>query len=220
MSRSRGDDGVTAETTTALPPVTSPESDGLDDERLVELHRYGDPEAFPQIYSRFERMVYNLALRMSADPDVAEECTQETFVRVHRHLAKFRGDSGLKTWIFRIAVNCGRSRLRRRSRRLSRFQPSDPERFEREVDARRNPEERTVDRDLAARLIALLPELEPHYREAVILRDIEGLSYRQIGTVLGVRPGTVRSRIARGREALRRHLEAGQPARRTEGSDR
>ena len=208
MSRPKNEDGVTSGTTIALPQLQQSEVDLLDDSRLVELHRYGDPEAFAHIYSRFERMVYNLALRMSADPDEAEECTQETFVRVHRYLERFRGDSSLKTWIFRVAINCSRTRLRRRARRRRRFRQGQPEQLEREVDSHRSPEERTVDRDMAGRLVALLAQVEPPYREAVILRDLEGLSYRQIGSVLGVRPGTVRSRIARGREALRNLLEA------------
>lgn len=192
----------------ALPKLRSPDGEPTDDSRLVELHRYGDPEAFLQIYTRFEGMVYNLALRMSADPAEAEECTQETFVRVDRYLERFRGDSSLKTWIFRIALNCSRTRLRRRARRRHRFRQTEPEQLEREVDTHRSPEQRAVDRDLAGRLVVLLARLEPHYREAVILRDLEGLNYLEIGSILGVRPGTVRSRISRGREALRDLLEA------------
>ncbi len=187
-------------TTAATPTARS-------DEELVELHRYGDEGAFEAIYQRFEEMVYRLALRMSGDPEEAADCTQEVFLRVHRHLRSFRGRSSLKTWIFRIAINCCRSRLKRRSRKRRVFVAGAEERIDAAEDRRRDPEERALERDLARRLERLLAELKPHYREAVVLRDLQGLSYREIATVLAVRVGTVRSRIARGREQLRGLLE-------------
>lgn len=177
------------------------------DEELVELHRYGDEAAFPVLYERFEGMVYGLALRMSADPEEAADCTQETFLRVHRYLGSFGGRSSLKTWIFRIAINCCRSRLKRRSRKRRVFVTGADERIDSFQDRRRDPEQKALERDLARRVEGLLAELRPHYREAVVLRDLQGLSYREIAAVLRVRVGTVRSRIARGRESLRQLME-------------
>ncbi len=172
---------------------------------LVERHRYGDAEAFAEVYRAYESTVYNLALRMSGDPFDAADLTQEVFLRVHRHLGKFRGGSSLKTWIFRVALNHCRSRLGRRpaERPLGEAGGSAAE----PVDPARSPEENAVARDEAARLGRALARLPLAFREAVVLRDLEGLSYEEIARVLGVRPGTVRSRIARGRERLRDVLE-------------
>lgn len=178
-----------------------------DEATLVERHRHGDEEAFTEIYRQFETMVYNLALRMSGNPADAEDITQETFVRAYRHLTKFKGKSSLKTWIFRIALNCSKTRLRRRGRREARQIDDGEVELERAQDGRRTPEDRTVATDLSLTVREGLERLPAHYREAVLLRDFEDMNYSEIAAVLGVRIGTVRSRIARGRERLRRLLE-------------
>ncbi len=174
---------------------------------LVERHRYGDPAAFEAIYRRFERMVYNLALRMSGSPEEASDLTQEVFLRVYRHLDGFRGRSSLKTWIYRITVNCCRSHLRRRRWPWERRRERDDEHLDRLPDPAPGPESAALNRDLGARLEAALVAIPLHFREAVVLRDVHGLSYVEIARVLKVRIGTVRSRIARGRERLRLLLE-------------
>jgi RNA polymerase sigma-70 factor (ECF subfamily) len=179
----------------------APRSEGRD---LALRHRYGDPEAFEEIYQRFEQMVFGLALRMSGDREEAADLTQETFLRVFRHLGGFRGRSSLKTWVYRITLNCCRSKLRRRSRRPSQ---EPPEHLEELADHRADPEERTLSHDLGRQLAAAIASLPLAFREAVVLRDVQGLSYGEIGDVLGLRIGTVRSRIARGRERLRGLLE-------------
>ena len=171
---------------------------------LALRHRYGDPEAFEEIYARFGDMVFGLALRMGGDRELAADMTQETFLRVYRHLGRFRGRSSLKTWIYRIAINCCRSRLRRRSRRRL---EGPLEQMGEVADRRGGPEEDALAHDLGRRLAAAVGELPVAFREAVVLRDVQGLSYVEIGEVLGVRIGTVRSRIARGRERLRSMLE-------------
>ncbi len=171
---------------------------------LALRHRYGEPDAFEEVYRRFAPMVFGLALRMSGDREEAADLTQEVFLRVYRHLGRFRGRSSLKTWIYRITVNCCRSKLRKRSRRrLER----PLEHVEELADERTGPEQRALGRDLGRRLAAALAELPVAFREAVVLRDVQGLSYVEIGDVLGLRIGTVRSRIARGRERLRGLLE-------------
>jgi len=171
---------------------------------LALRHRYGDPAAFEEVYLRFAEMVFSLALRMCGDREEAADLSQETFLRVYRHLGRFRGHSSLKTWIYRVTVNCCRSKLRKRS--LRRFEgPVDH--LEELADQRTGPEERTLGHDLGRRLAVAIGELPVAFREAVVLRDVQGLSYGEIGDVLGVRIGTVRSRIARGRERLRGLLE-------------
>lgn len=177
---------------------------GTADLDLALRHRYGDPAAFEEVYLRFADMVFSLALRMSGNREEAADMTQETFLRVYRHLGRFRGRSSLKTWIYRITVNCCRTKLRKRSRRKL---EGPLESFEELADERSGPEQRTLGHDLGRRLAAAIGELPVVFREAVLLRDVQGLSYVEIGDVLGVRIGTVRSRIARGRERLRSRLE-------------
>jgi RNA polymerase sigma-70 factor (ECF subfamily) len=186
------------------------------DFELAQRHGRGDLGAFDEVYARYAAMVYNLALRLSGDGDEAADLTQEIFLRVFRHLDSFSGRSALKTWIFRVALNHCRERL-------SRFRPTTLPIGEetdgpgtagavRLADPRRGPEEEAVAADVGrqvARALALLPG---PFREAVVLRDLQGLAYQEIAAVLGVRVGTVRSRIARGREQLRGLLDrAGSP---------
>lgn len=174
---------------------------------LLERHRQGDGQAFRELYREFEGMVYNLALRMSSNPADAEDITQETFIRAYRHLKKFKGKSSLKTWVFRIALNCSNTRLGRRGRRLAHRVDDSESELERLADEGRSPEERALATDLSAAVRVGLDHLPSRYREAVLLRDFEGLDYAEIAEVLGVRIGTVRSRIARGRQQLRKRLE-------------
>jgi len=176
------------------------EESGLE---LAAAHRRGDPEAFAEVYRRHETTVYNLALRMAADPDEAADLTQEVFLRIHRHLGKFKGRSTLKTWIFRVALNHCRSRLGRKPRPAISLTGAEGEPARELPDPTRGPEERAMARDEGRRLEAALAALPLVFREAVVLRDVQGLAYEQIAEVLGVRIGTVRSRIARGRDRLR-----------------
>lgn len=180
---------------------------GDTDLQLVERHRYGDQAAFELIYRRHSEMVFNLALRLTGDAEEAADVCQETFLRVHRHCARFRGRSSLKTWIYRVAVNCCRSRFRRNHTWRTRVLSGALETVEQVADTRRGPEDRTLDRDRSESIVDALRRLPKPFREAVVLRDLEGLSYEEIAGVLGVRIGTVRSRIARGRDRLRTLLE-------------
>jgi RNA polymerase sigma-70 factor, ECF subfamily len=187
------------------------------DLELAQRHGAGDVRAFDEVYARYAEMVYNLALRLAGDAEEAADLTQEVFLRVYRHLGSFGGRSALKTWIFRVALNHCRERL-------SRFRPltqsigdeaDGPGGFQplRIADPRRGPEDLAVAADLGRQVARGLARLPAAFREAVVLRDLQGLSYEEIAAVLGVRVGTVRSRIARGREQLRNLLErtAGSP---------
>ncbi len=172
---------------------------------LLELHRVGDTEAFEEVYTRHASMVYALAMRMCGDPSRAQDLTQEVFLKVFRSLGRFRGRSSLKTWIYRVTLNHCRSRLGRRRIETESFEAEDLER--RAVDPGRGPESRSLAADAERAVQAALCALPGRFREAVILRDLEELSYREIAEILGVRVGTVRSRIARGRDRLRAELE-------------
>jgi RNA polymerase sigma-70 factor (ECF subfamily) len=186
--------------------VTRTEKDA--DRDLVERHRYGDETAFDEVYALFGTMVYNLALRMLGNEADASDCAQETFLRVHRHLGGFRGRSGLKTWVFRIALNCCRTRVRRRMRRRRFLDFGRDDLVARAADRDRDPEEQAAARETSRAVHDALAAVKPVYREAVLLRDLHGFTYEEIATVLGVRIGTVRSRIARGRDELRRVMES------------
>jgi RNA polymerase sigma-70 factor, ECF subfamily len=174
---------------------------------LVERHRCGDAQAFDEVYGRYEEMVYHLACRLAGDVDDAADFTQEIFLRVFRHLGSFRGNSTLRTWIFRIAINHCRDRLSRWRPPTQSIAEEGSDGAARFADPARGPEELAVAADEGRRVTRGLACLPPAFRETVVLRDLEGLSYEEIAEVLGVRIGTVRSRIARGREQLRILLE-------------
>jgi RNA polymerase sigma-70 factor (ECF subfamily) len=174
---------------------------------LAQRHRYGDAQAFEELYQRFATMVFNLTLRMAGNVEEAEDLSQEVFLRIHRHLGKFNGRSALKTWVYRVTLNHCRSKLgRRRYPTQPLAEENDGEGVEL-VDGNRGPDGRVMARDASEQLSRALREVKPAFREAVVLRDLEGLSYEEIAEILKVRIGTVRSRIARGRERLRILLE-------------
>ena len=177
---------------------------------LAQRHVYGDSTAFDEIYERFAGMIYNVSYRMAGKADVAEDLTQEVFIRIHRHLGRFNGRSTLKTWIYQVTLNHCRSKLSRRRWFTRPLFEEEPEEGIQLVEERRGPEEKVLADDASRLLAKALRQVKPVFREAVILRDLEDLSYEEIAEVLHVRIGTVRSRIARGREQLRKILERSQ----------
>jgi RNA polymerase sigma-70 factor (ECF subfamily) len=177
------------------------------DWELAQGHRWGETAAFDEVYRRFATLVHGLSYRLSGDAERAEDLSQEVFIRIFRHLGRFDGRSSLKTWIYRVTVNHCRSKLSRRRWPMQSLAEDDAERGVQLVDPRRGPEDRTLADDAGRTVSQALSQVKPQFREAVVLRDLEGLSYEEIAQVLGVRIGTVRSRIARGRDSLRRILE-------------
>ena len=167
-------------------------------------HRYGDPRAFEELYGEFSSLVYSLSLRMSGSPERAQDLSQEVFLRIHKSLARFKGKSTLKTWIYRITLNHCRSKLGRK--RYPTDSLDEPEARE-VVEERRGPEDRALAQDAKRTVEKALTLIDPSFREAVVLRDIEELSYQEISEVLSVKIGTVRSRISRGRAQLKLKLE-------------
>ena len=197
----RGDLAVTMASTAATSLSSNPDLD------LATRHRYGDPEAFEEVYSRFAQMVFNLAYRMSGTAEQAEDLEPEVFLRIHRHLGRFNGRSALKTWVYRVTLNHCRSKLGRKrypTRPLAEENDGEGARL---VDDGRSPEDLALASDAGRRVMAALRQVKPVFREAVVLRDLQGLSYDEIAEILKLRIGTVRSRIARGRDRLRIVLE-------------
>ena len=147
--------------------------------------------------------VYRLAYRLSGNQHDAEDITQDTFIRVFRSLASYQPGT-FEGWIHRITTNLFLDMVRRRSRLRMEGLPDDTDRL---VDDGPSPEEIYSDTHLDPDLQQSLDELAPEFRAAVVLCDVEGLSYEEIGATLGVKLGTVRSRIHRGRQALRGAME-------------
>jgi RNA polymerase sigma-70 factor (ECF subfamily) len=174
----------------------------LDEEReLVARHAAGDRSAFDEIYSRYSGLVFHLALRLLGSREEALDIAQDVFLRIHRHLAGFRGASSLRTWIYRITLNQCRNQGKR-------FRPvsvpvGDGEDERPIADPAAGPEELAMRHEFTERVKRALGSVPDEFREALVLRDLEDLSYEEIAGVLGVPLGTVRSRIARGRERLR-----------------
>jgi RNA polymerase sigma-70 factor, ECF subfamily len=201
--------------------------------RLVARLRAGEMDAFDQLVEEYQALVYALALRILNDAEDARDATQETFLKIYRHFGNFRGEASLKTWICRIAINQARSAdrwLRRRRRNdmtsldatwgqsasanggmnggANGYDQRSPIDYLQSGYA--TPEDETLLRERGRQIERGLRQLKKDFRIAVILRDIEGLSYEEIAWVTEVSVGTVKSRIARGREMLREAIQAGE----------
>jgi RNA polymerase sigma-70 factor (ECF subfamily) len=184
-----------------------------DDERLLEALRVGDEAAYEDLIERYQQPVYNLVYRLMDDPADAADVVQEVFLKVFRNITAFRGDSSLKTWIYRISCNEAYNQRRwfTRHRRNEVGLDAGEEDGARSLnsvlpDRGRSAFDMVCDRELHALVEDALTELNPQFRAAVVLRDIEDLSYEEIAEVLQISLGTVKSRILRGREALRKAL--------------
>jgi RNA polymerase sigma-70 factor (ECF subfamily) len=181
-----------------------------DDERLVEAVRSGDGEAFEWLVRKYQHRVVGLARGLLADRGDAEDVAQEAFLRAYKGLAGFRGTSQFRTWLFQIVVNTARTfRQRQRSRELV----ADDDQTLETIAGPDRVEAAVISRDEVTRALGLL---SAELREAVVLRDVEGLGYREIAEMVGVPIGTVESRIFRARQHLRETL--GRPTDRGEQS--
>lgn len=171
---------------------------------------HGDDQAYEILIQRYQQPVYNLVCRLLNDPSDASDIVQEVFLKIFRNIRAFRHGSSLKTWIYRIAVNEAYNHRRWFSRHLRQevaFSSDDATPADTFADPGRSPFEEAADHETRALVEAALEKLKPNFRAAVILRDIEDLSYEEIASVLDLSLGTVKSRILRGREALRKILE-------------
>jgi RNA polymerase sigma-70 factor (ECF subfamily) len=181
---------------------------------LVEGLRACQEAAYETLIHCYERPVFNLVSRLMDNPADAPDVVQEVFLKVFRNVGSFRGESSLKTWIYRIAVNEARNHLRWFGRHRRQEVGLDPEPGEtfgcREwlPDPGPSPFEVALDHETSAMIEAALAQVNPHFRAALVLREIEGLSYEEIAEILEISLGTVKSRILRGRDALRKILAA------------
>jgi RNA polymerase sigma-70 factor (ECF subfamily) len=178
---------------------------------LAEL-KSGSEEAYAWLIDRFHQPVYGLVYRMLNDPADAADTTQEVFLKVFRGMRRFQGEASLKTWIYRIAIheasNHRRWWFRHKGREASMPDTGrESTAFSKAlVDSGPSPFECAAQEEVRAKVEAELRLVPEPYRSTVILRDIEGLSYEEIAEILEVSLGTVKSRLMRGREALKKRL--------------
>jgi RNA polymerase sigma-70 factor (ECF subfamily) len=188
---------------------------GWAETEFIDKLKQGDADAFDLLVTRYSGDLYSLLCRMTNDRDEAGDLMQETFLSTIKAIKGFRGDSGIKTWLFRIAINHARNRFRwwnRRQRNNSVSLDAVDDRnetplSERIVGNEIDPENAAIQSEREKAAVAELAKLPDIYREAIILCDIEGLSYEEIASSLEINIGTVKSRLARGREELRKRLQ-------------
>lgn len=187
----------------------------LRDDGFISALRARDADAFDTLVNRYSSDVYALLIRLTGDNEEAADLTQETFLRALRSIGDFRGDASLKTWLFRIAINESRNRFRwwkrrRRDQILSldaRVGDSETQVWETLPDRSISPEDEALRREQSAALIAGIGSVKAMHREVIVLCDIEGLTYEECAAALGTNVGTVKSRLSRGRDELRRKLK-------------
>lgn len=177
------------------------------DEDLIVMVQQGQKRAFDEIVHRYKGRLYSFIMRMVKEPALAEELTQETLIRVYVHADKYREIARFSTWVFTIATNLVRNKMRQRSRRPNFVSlnpaPEDDEMPVDPADARADTSER-VQREELGRLIAeATAKIPERYRVPFLLREVEQLSYEEIQQVTGLKLGTVRSRINRARTRFR-----------------
>jgi RNA polymerase sigma-70 factor (ECF subfamily) len=181
---------------------------------FIENLKSGEAAAFDTLVLRYSNDIYALLYRLTEDAEEASDLTQETFLQTFKAIKNFRGEADLKTWLFRIAINESRNRFRwwkrrRREKTDSLDAPigsGETPLSETVMSNFASPEDAVLRREREKALTKALRDLPVIFREAVVLCDIEGLSYEEIAVALEINIGTVKSRIARGREELRRKL--------------
>lgn len=189
---------------------------GGDDPRFIERLKAHDERAFNELVRQYERRVYGLVYRMLGRRDEAEDLTQEVFVQVFKAIDQFRGDSKLSTWVYRIAVNLCKNRSKYLSRRHDGAQDDVEAVAERvplheakgvtSADVSR-PDDLYAGMQVERVVQVCIAKIEPEFREVLVLRDVEDLSYEEIGQITGLADGTVKSRIHRARAQLKALVE-------------
>ena len=180
----------------------------MTEQELLDRARRGDEDAFAQLVEDNQRRLYNLALRMTGRPEDAEEVVQEAFLNAWRGLDFFKGDSTFATWVYRLTSNAAIDHLRRARRAGEPLSLSgDDEDAATELpDPYPGPQEELERTERAAALRRALDTLSPPHRQVLEMRALDGLSYEEIAQLLDLTPGTVKSRLARARLALKKLL--------------
>jgi RNA polymerase sigma-70 factor (ECF subfamily) len=181
------------------------------DQQLVERAQRGDKKAFELLVAKYQRKLARLLSRFIRDPAEVEDVAQDAFIKAYRALPSFRGESAFYTWLYRIGINTAKNylvALGRRAPTATEFDSEDAENFEngdqlRDVDT---PENELMSKQIAQTVNDTMEALPEELRTAIVLREIDGLSYEEIATVMNCPIGTVRSRIFRARETIAEQL--------------
>ena len=181
------------------------------DQALVERVQRGDKRAFELLVSKYQRKIFRLLSRLIRDPAEIEDVAQEAFIKAYRALPNFRGDSAFYTWLYRIAINTAKNHLVAQGRRAPTTTETEVEDAENFDDADQLRDYNTPDAMLLSRQVGeavnrAIEKLPEDLRTAVVLRELEGLSYEEIAEAMNCPIGTVRSRIFRAREAIASEL--------------
>ena len=182
------------------------------DQLLVERVQAGDKRAFDVLVSKYQRRLMRLVSRLVHDPAEAEDVVQETFIKAYRALRHFRGDAAFYTWLYRIGINTAKNYLVTQGRRAVTSSDTDAEQAESFDDGNKlrdnnTPESVLASKQIAATVNAAMDVLPIELRTAIVLREIEGLSYEEISEIMACPIGTVRSRIFRAREVIAEKLK-------------
>ena len=178
----------------------------MDERELIARLQKRDEAAFEELIRQYEKKVYTLCFRMCGNSEDAEEAAQDAFLALWRGIDRFRQESSLSTWIYRLATNACIDTLRRRKKQSGSISLDDEELFVDAVDTSPQPQETVEHREARKLLQEGLSALPEEYRKVLILREIEGLSYTEIAECASLELGTVKSRISRGRSLLRNFL--------------
>ena len=178
----------------------------MDERELIARLQKRDEAAFEELIRQYEKKVYTLCFRMCGNSEDAEEAAQDAFLALWRGIDRFRQESSLSTWIYRLATNACIDTLRRRKKQSGSISLDDEELFVDAVDTSPQPQETVEHREAQKLLQKGLSALPEEYRKVLILREIEGLSYTEIAESASIELGTVKSRISRGRSLLRNFL--------------
>lgn len=195
----------------------SPETIPVSDADLIGRWKEGDSTAFDLLVDKHAGKAYQIAYGVLGNKEDAEEVAQDVFVRIHRALSRFRGDAEFSTWMYRIALNLARNKYRwNKVRGLREMVSLDAPLDGDDGDSRGplavpastpSPDHQAVFQELEQNIAAELENLPAAFREALVLRNMDDMDYHQIAGLLGCKLGTVKSRIARAREELRRRLK-------------
>ncbi len=178
---------------------------------LVDRARMGDVEAFEQLIESCQKKVFNIAYKMIGNYDDANELAQEVFLKAFRSIKKFKGDSLFSTWIYKVTANVCLDEIRRRKKRIVLSLDEDIELNDGEVkrqipDSSPTPDLEAETNEIKDAVNKSIQELPDDYKSVIILRDIQGFSYDEISTIVNCPEGTVKSRINRARQALKKIL--------------
>ena len=182
----------------------------MTEQELVSRAKAGDERAFEQLMLDNQTRIYNLTLRMTGNPDDALDLAQEAFLNAWKGLKFFKGDSTFSTWVYRLATNACLDHLRKQKRRQDVWLPQlvdeEDDSLPDVPDERYRPDTTYEQQERLEALQQGLTQLSDEHRQVLVMRELDGLSYQEIGDVLNLEAGTVKSRISRARLALRKIL--------------